>query len=360
MVTDLPSPRRTPVRPGSSAGFLLDVVEQVGRAPRHGLVTMPLPHSIQAAGGAETLGGAADLTDTLRRWCERSGNELVSIGDGAVRIRRGLPADPFADIDPDQMPGTRLWLYTNFDCNLSCDYCCVRSSPQTARAALGADRVRQLASEAVDAGVSELVLTGGEPFLLPDIAELVGACTDALPTTLLTNGMLLTGRRLEALRRMDPTRLTLQISLDSPTAEMHDAHRGRGSWERAVAGITTARGEGFPVKVAATLPYELTHVVEPFHAFLDTLGIPPGHRVIRALARRGVADHGVELTVHSLIPEVTVTASGVYWHPVGAEHEDQLVTRDIFPLRDAIALVRDRFTGYRAEDVAAAQWFPCA
>src|SRR2546425_10930179 len=24
--------------------------------------------------------------------------------------------------------GSRLWLYTNFDCNLRCDYCCVRSS----------------------------------------------------------------------------------------------------------------------------------------------------------------------------------------------------------------------------------------
>ncbi len=55
-----------------------------------------------------------------------------------------------------------------------------------------------------------------------------------------------------------------------------------------------------------------------------------------------------------------MTATGVYWHPVGAEHDDQLVTCDIFPLQDAISQVRDQFSAYRANAVAAAQWFPCA
>ena len=124
--------------------------------------------------------------------------------DGVATIRRGRSRDPFEGLDPNQLPGTRLWMYTNFDCNLACDYCCVRSSPQTPRAALGIDRVRRLAAEAVEAGVSELILTGGEPFLLPDLDDLAAACTDGLPTTLLTNGMLFRGRRLEALRTDGP------------------------------------------------------------------------------------------------------------------------------------------------------------
>jgi hypothetical protein len=82
--------------------------------------------------------------------------------------------------------------------------------------------------------------------------------------------------------------------------------------------------------------------------------------VIRALARRGVADAGIDLTLESLIPEVTVTADGVYWHPVSADHDDHLVTRDIFPLAAAITEVRRRFTDIRARATAAAQWFPCA
>jgi hypothetical protein len=114
------------------------------------------------------------------------------------------------------------------------------------------------------------------------------------------------------------------------------------------------------VRVAATLSPTHANELEPFHAWLDTLGVDRADQIIRTVAHRGVADHGVELTVETLVPEVTVTADGVYWHPVGADHDDQLVTRDLFPLADAIAEVRKRFTAHRARTTAAAQWFPCA
>lgn len=61
-----------------------------------------------------------------------------------------------------------------------------------------------------------------------------------------------------------------------------------------------------------------------------------------------------------LIPEITSTADGVYWHPVSADHEDQLVTRELFPLRAAIDEVRRRFVLHPSRADAAAQWFPCA
>lgn len=299
-------------------------------------------------------------SEAVSAWAQRTGNQLVELGDSFAVLRRGRASDPLADLDPDQVPGTRLWMYTNFDCNLACDYCCVRSSPQTERRALGIDRVRQLAAEAVEAGVSELILTGGEPFLLPDLDEVVEACTSQLPTTLLTNGMLFKGQRLERLRRMDRDRLTLQISLDSATPEIHDSHRGKRSWERAVDGIRIAHEEGFRVKVAATLPAEQMHQLEPFHDFLDTISIAREDQVIRALAHRGVSETGIELTVESLIPEVTITAEGVYWHPIAADHEDQLVSRELFPLKDAIDEVRARFVEHRQRADAVAAWFPCS
>jgi pyruvate-formate lyase-activating enzyme len=328
---------------------LLNLAEAVAAAPQHGLVRVPV-------GGEDPV----QLRQMIMAWCERTGNEFVEVDSRGVAVRRARRADPLAHLAPDQVPGTRLWLYTNFDCNLSCDYCCVLSSPRTDRRALGVDRVRQLAAEAVAAGVSELILTGGEPFLLPDLAELVAACTGALPTTLLTNGMLFHGRRLETLKAMDRDRLTLQISLDSATSETHDQHRGKGSWQRAVNGIRTAQMLGFTVKVAATLPADQAHTVKALQAFLDLIGVARRHQVIRAVAHQGAAEDGLELTVESLIPEVTITADGVYWHPVAAADPDQFVTADIFPLAAAIAEVRKRYARQLARANETAQWFPCA
>ena len=109
-------------------------------------------------------------------------------------------ADGEAPAEAHRSLGSRLWLYTNFDCNLRCDYCCVRSSPKAPRRALGLVRVRRIASEAAALGVGEIFVTGGEPFLLADIGDILAACTATAPTTVLTNGMLLVGRRLETLR----------------------------------------------------------------------------------------------------------------------------------------------------------------
>ncbi|MFC4494674.1 radical SAM protein [Streptomyces ovatisporus] len=305
------------------------------------------------------VGSAADR-ELVAAWCRRTGNTLVAADDSSVTVRRGRPTDPIAELPPDRRPGARLWLYTNFDCNLACDYCCVRSSPQTARRALGTDRVRQIAEAAPGAGISEILLTGGEPFLLPDLDRIVAHCTAALPTTLLTNGMLFRGRRLHMLRAMPRDRLTLQISLDSATPGLHDSHRGEGTWAKSVAGIRTALDEGFTVRVAATLTTNDRHEEAGLRTFLDTLGIHRRDQVIRPLAHEGAAENGLHLTSETLIPEITLTADGVYWHPVAADNDAQLVTRDIFPLGAAVELVREKFRGYREHADSAARTFPCA
>jgi len=333
--------------------IVLDLVEAVGRLPVGATVSVPV---------------ADAAADTVAVWCARTGNELVAVDSGRAVVRRGRATAPdtvLAALPADRRPGARLWLYTNFDCNLACDYCCARSSPHTPRRALGLDRIRQLVAEAADAGVTELYLTGGEPFLLTDLDQIVAACVDRLPTTMLTNGMLLRGSRLQMLRRMPRHGLTLQISLDSATPQRHDRHRGAGSWQRALDGIRTALGEGFHVRVAATVAADETAPAgqaeqAAFHTLLDGLGIPPDDQIIRPVAKRGAADSGVVLTTETLIPEVTVTADGVYWHPVGADHDDQLVSRHLFPLAAAIDQIRQRFTDYRRHTDAAGQLFPCA
>jgi molybdenum cofactor biosynthesis enzyme MoaA len=214
----------------------------------------------------------------------------------------------------------------------------VRSSPTAARRALGLARVQRIAAEAAELGVGELFVTGGEPFLLPDIGEILTACAAAAPTTVLTNGMLFTGRRLESLRTLPRERVILQISLDSPTPERHDRHRGKGTWARAWRGIERARAEGFRVRLAATVSDDLE--AQEFDRFLDAQQIRAEDRVIRRVALRGFAAQGLALARVDLVPEITITAEGVYWHPVGADDADMFLTAEIFPLAEAFAALR--------------------
>jgi hypothetical protein len=316
------------------------------------------------ATGEITVRSAAERA-LAEKWCARSGNTVLDTdvdgsGAGTLTVRRGRPPDPLAVLGADRMPGARLWMYTNFHCNLACDYCCVASSPQAPRRELGADRIARLAKEAADWGVHEIFLTGGEPFLLPDIGTIVGSCAALLPTTVLTNGMVFRGRGLRELESIPRGDVALQISLDSAMPQLHDAHRGQGSWAKAVAGIQLALRLGFRVRVAATVAAPAPGELSAFHRFLDDLGIASGDQVVRPIAHEGIASAGVAITRASLVPEITVTAEGVYWHPVAATDDDALVTRRIEPLTPALDDISRAFAEQWARAASAAQLFPCA
>jgi hypothetical protein len=193
------------------------------------------------------VGDAEGVGPELETWCRFTGNSLLetTVENGRPRwvFRYGAVALPAED---DRPVGSRLWLYTNFDCNLHCDYCCVRSSPTVPRRELGLARVQRIAREAAELGVKEIFVTGGEPFLLEDIGDILLSCAAAAPTTVLTNGMLFTGRRADSLGALPRDRIVLQISLDSATPELHDLHRGPGTWARTREGIQRARAQPIP------------------------------------------------------------------------------------------------------------------
>jgi len=305
------------------------------------------------------IGDESSIGPELEIWCRFTGNALLeaTVENGRNRwiFRYGPVAIPS---DENRPVGSRLWLYTNFDCNLHCDYCCVRSSPTVPRRELGLARVQRIAREAAEIGVKEIFVTGGEPFLLEDIGDILLSCAAAALTTVLTNGMLFSGRRAESLQALPRDRIVLQISLDSATPELHDLHRGPGTWARTREGIQRARALGFRVRLAATVSTDAE--AEAFRQFLDEEKIAAEDRVIRRIALRGSASEGVAVSRSDLVPEVTITSEGVYWHPVGAEDADLLVTPDIFPLSESFAAVRRAFDREGEHANKLARIFNCA
>ena len=253
-------------------------------------------------------------------------------------------ATPTASTEPPSISG-KLWLYTNFDCNLWCTYCVAESSPKAPRRALALDDVRRLVDEAVELGFERVFFTGGEPFVLDTIYDMLAYSSARIKTTVLTNAMLLRGKRLERLASIANRNLSVQVSLDGASADVHDAYRGKGTWAKTVDGIRRLQTNGFRVCISTTeTPANSTDLGE-LKAFVRALGVPEKDHFVRPLARRGFSRDGIDVGTQNLKPEVTITADGVYWHPlVSPSDTDMLVTRQIFPLAHAVECIQQRLT----------------
>jgi MoaA/NifB/PqqE/SkfB family radical SAM enzyme len=240
----------------------------------------------------------------------------------------------------------KLWIYTNYDCNLHCTYCVAKSSPNAPRRAIGLENVKRLVDEALALNFDHIFFTGGEPFLLNDIYDMLAYASARVKTSVLTNAMLLGQKvpganltRLEKLKRIANDNLIVQVSLDGGQPEHHDAYRGPGTWQKTVDGIKLLQAHGFRVRLGTTetpvnSPY--LHLVCEFHR---ALGIPDEDHFVRPLAKRGYSREGLELGMGNLAPELTVNLDGVFWHPLSTD-ADMQVSKKMFPLGAAVERVQ--------------------
>ncbi len=250
-----------------------------------------------------------------------------------------------SDLQPRPCSGLefpwKLWLYTNYDCNLHCSYCLVKSSPNTPRRALGLSNVKRLVEEAVSLGFSDIFFTGGEPFILKDIYEMLQYSSARVQTTVLTNAMIIKGSRMDRLCEIANKNLIIQVSLDGANPDDHDYYRGRGSWQKTVDGIQCLQERGFQVRLSTTETPVNTEHLEEICAFHRSLGIPDEDHFVRPLAKRGYSKEGLDLNMTNVIPEVTVSLDGVFWHPFSTD-PDMQVSRSLFPLADSVKVIQEQ------------------
>jgi MoaA/NifB/PqqE/SkfB family radical SAM enzyme len=247
----------------------------------------------------------------------------------------------------------RVWLYSNYHCNLRCTYCLTESAPAVPRRELRRERMVVLAREARELGFSALGVTGGEPFLLDYMPALVARLADELPTLVLSNGTVFNRRRLREIEALAGKPVALQISLDRPDPDANDEMRGPENFARVVAAVPELVRRGIRVRIATTLedpdsadPDEMARLCDLHRA----LGVPDEDHVVRPIVRRGRAEInalGVVAGVSELDPELTITADGAFYSPFaptvagGRLDTDLLVTRTIQPLATpAAALAR--------------------
>lgn len=123
-------------------------------------------------------------------------------------------------------------------CNLKCNICEIRKDRLIDE--FTTEEVKNLINQAIDWGIKEFVLSGGEPFAREDVFEILDFVEDKkYHIGILTNGILLTE---EFVKKLFPylisNALSLSISLDALTPAIHDDIRGiSGSFEKTFNGL---------------------------------------------------------------------------------------------------------------------------
>ena len=139
-----------------------------------------------------------------------------------------------------------------YGCPLHCPYCSNPLELAAYRDELTTSEWRRVLTEARDLGVLQLHLSGGEPLLRRDLAEIVRCAVElGLYTNLITSALGLTRRRAEQLR--DAGLDHVQISVQADESATSDRIAGTPSFERKLVAARMVKELGWPLTLNVVL-----------------------------------------------------------------------------------------------------------
>lgn len=166
-------------------------------------------------------------------------------------------------------------------CNLTCNHCFISCSPKNDNfGLLSLQQIKKSLEESVEQGVKEYYFTGGEPFLNPEMVDILIETLEYGPASVLTNATVLKDEwleRLSAAEKASRYSLEFRVSIDGFSPETNDPIRGEGTFVRALRGVKKLVDYGFlPIITAArTWPDEEERtVINQFVTTLKEAGYP--------------------------------------------------------------------------------------
>ncbi|MCW1301430.1 MAG: radical SAM protein [Candidatus Nanoarchaeia archaeon] len=166
---------------------------------------------------------------------------------GIASIARGVKEfgirEPFTPASPLLV----VWNLT-YKCNLRCKHCYEDAGKE--RVEMGESEAREALEKLIDANVSAIAFSGGEPLVRKDFFELAKRAKKAgLYVSVASNGTLIDEKMARKLREVADY---VEISIDG-LSEKHDTFRGiPGAFERALNGVKHCLNEGIDVCIATT------------------------------------------------------------------------------------------------------------
>ncbi|MGV8038669.1 MAG: radical SAM protein [Thermoanaerobaculaceae bacterium] len=166
-----------------------------------------------------------------------------------------------------------IYFYVTGSCNLRCRHCWIDPVTESQRSTLHLPwrELKPIFEEAKALGLRSVKLTGGEPFLHPDILQILADLPAmGLGVRMETNGTLIGEREAKALKAANAS---FSISLDGPTAEIHDDLRNvPGSFEKTLKGMAACRSESLRFQVICSLYRRNAELLPSMAAFAESHG----------------------------------------------------------------------------------------
>lgn len=177
-----------------------------------------------------------------------------------------------------------VFFHIQTQCNLTCTHCYINPEQHGAQK-LTLEQIKCWLTVLIKRSQSaNLIFLGGEPTLHPDLAPAVKAAKKMgySSVTIDTNGYLFN----HILDRVSPDEVDFfSFSLDGPGAQINDAIRGHGCFEKCVAGLQAAKAKGFGISLIYTVSSRNLHHLEAMAPLLDQWGVD--HFFIQVIGLRG-------------------------------------------------------------------------
>ena len=195
----------------------------------------------------------------------REMDEILDLGKGwdLLNIR----------IDFDERPFIVIWETTQA-CDLACIHCRACAQPLRNSEELTTAEAKSMIDEIANMQVPLFVMTGGDPLKRPDIYELVAYAAEKGTRPSLTPSAtpLLTREAIIKLKEAGLARLA--ISLDGPTAAIHDAFRKvSGSYQWTQDAVRYAREIDLPVQINTTITRHNLKYLDDMIGLLESLDV---------------------------------------------------------------------------------------
>ncbi len=190
---------------------------------------------------------------------------------GRRGARPGMPGMP--QLDYRKTPFLIIWETTQA-CDLACKHCRASAQPEPHPSELTTGEGEGLLREAAAMGTPIFILSGGDPLKRNDLFHLLryGADLGLRMATIPAATERLTEDVVRRLKGAGCSQMAL--SLDFPTAELHDTFRGvPGSFAKTMQAVEWARQHGLPLQINTTICGQSEPYLEEMVDLVQRLGV---------------------------------------------------------------------------------------